>query len=102
MSAVLLDVPARARKNQAIVLQRLASVGLEPVAAYVGVDESTVSRWKGKEIPLLAKALARAGLKIVPVELRCYREAEIESLLTLARARLHNLENANALAEDDA
>lgn len=82
-------------------MQRLAAVGLEPVAEFVGVDESTVSRWKGKEIPLVTKMLARCGLKVVPIELRCYRQSEIESLLALAKARLQHIQHANELAEDD-
>ncbi len=102
MTTACLDAPARARKNESLVLQRLASAGLEPVAEFVGVDESTVSRWKVKEIPAMAKLLARLGLKAVPVEYKCYRAEEIESLLTLAKARLRHIEHADQLAEDDA
>ena len=36
----------RARKNNAVLMQRLASVGNAPVAFAVGCDEATISRMK--------------------------------------------------------
>lgn len=101
MAAVLNSANARARKNEATVLNRLASVGLENAGAAVGIDPSTVSRWKGKEIPQLAILLAALGLKVVPVELRCYRETEIEALFALAKSRIERMHHAAELAEDD-
>lgn len=102
MTTAFISVPERARKNESIVLQRLADVGLEAAAEACGVDGSTVSRWKTKEIPVLAKLAARLGLKLVPVGFKCYPAEEIESLLVLAKARLRHIEHAEQLAEDDA
>ncbi|EAZ8340173.1 transcriptional regulator, partial [Salmonella enterica subsp. enterica serovar Gaminara] len=33
---------------ESLILNRLASVGQKPVADAIGIDESTISRWKGK------------------------------------------------------
>lgn len=91
----------RALKIQTLILQRLADVGLEPVSEAVKVDPSTISRWKGKEIPQLAVMLATLGLKVVPIEFRCYLESEIEALFTLAKSHITKMQHASELQEDD-
>lgn len=96
------DWAARARKAESLLLQRLAAVGLDAAAEACGVDASTVSRWKGKEIPVLSRLAARLGLKLVPAEMRCFRNDDIEALLTLAKSRLQLIAHAEQLAEDDA
>lgn len=73
-----------------------ASVGLKQAADAAEVDESTVSRWKEKLITQFCRVLARIGLKVVPTNMHCYPEAEIEALRILARRsdvlRPHGLE----------
>jgi hypothetical protein len=45
-AALSADVDAIARKNTASVLRAVARWGQAPIAAGLGVDESTVTRWK--------------------------------------------------------
>lgn len=101
MNPISPEAPARARRIEAIILQRLAALGLEAVGGAVGVDSSTVSRWKSREIPQLALAIAAMGLKVVPVELRCYPEEEIEAIFTLAKRRMVHMRHSRELADDD-
>lgn len=95
------DISGIARKNHSIALQRLASVGLGPVAKALGVSESTVSRHKDQHLEELTAMLAVLGLKVVPVELRLYRSEDIEPLIALARQRMESLRSADQLAFDE-
>lgn len=54
-------------------------------ASCMGVSESTVSRMKDQELEKLSGLLAACGLKVVPIDMHCYPEAEIEALRVLAR-----------------
>lgn len=44
--------------------------------------------------------LARLGLKVVPVEMRCYDEQTIGTLITLAKQRMAQIETPQQLAQD--
>jgi hypothetical protein len=72
MNPVSAQVTERARKNHTLILQRLASVGQSQLAQALGVSESAVSRMKDKELADLSKLLAVLGLKVVPLEMRCF------------------------------
>jgi hypothetical protein len=89
MATVDADTLAAARRIESAILQSLARVGLEPVAAACQVDATTVGRWREKEIPRLALMLALAGMKTVPVSMRCYRPETIDALHALASERLN-------------
>ncbi|MCY1197231.1 hypothetical protein D9M72_85930 [compost metagenome] len=89
-------------------MQRLASVGQAHAAACVDVDESTISRWKDKrpdgkpgEIERMARFLAALGLKATPQEYKCYDEATLAAMLTLARQRMDQINNVDHLAFED-
>ena len=84
-----MQLEERARKNEAVILHGVHSVGLEAIAAAVGRDASTVSRWKDTELHRLAVLLAVCGLKVVPIEFRCAKPEVIEALETLARAAIN-------------
>jgi len=86
-----------ARKNERLILRGLASCGQAPVAQALAVSESTVSRWKDGEIARWAQCLALLGLKIVPMEYRCYDPKTLEALLTFARQRMDQLESVEQL-----
>lgn len=94
-------VADRARKIEAIVLQRLASVGQARIAEQLGVNESTVSRWKDGDIARWARFLALLDLKATPQEYRCYDEHTLSAMLTLARQRMAQLESVEHLQFDD-
>lgn len=101
MGTVSAEVETRSRKNQSTILRGLARVGQATVAEALGVAESTVSRMKDKDIPDLAKLLAIAGLKVVPVAIRCYEPQQIGAILTLAKAYLASIDHHEELELGD-
>ncbi|MBI4695539.1 MAG: hypothetical protein HY749_16095 [Gammaproteobacteria bacterium] len=74
---------------------------LGPVAEAARVDESQVSRWKSTLFPQMAAALAAAGLKVVPIEQKLYREDEVEALRVLATRRLETIDHASKLEDGE-
>lgn len=90
----------RARKNERIILMTLASAGQRPIADVLGIDESTVTRMKEGQIERMSQMLAVLGLKVVPVDVKCFDPATVGMLLELARARLNNIDRADQLAWD--
>lgn len=101
MSTASQTLDERTRKNESTILRALASAGLSAIALATDVNESTVSRWQGTDIPRFSKALAAMGLKVVPAEARCYQKDQIEAILTLARASLERTRSADALLWED-
>lgn len=93
---------ARARKNEALILQRLASEGQAPVAEALEVSESTVSRFKDGDIARFARLLAVLGLKATPQEYKCYKPEYIEWLLQGARIGVGSLRSSNDLLDEEA
>jgi hypothetical protein len=84
------------------VLQALQEPGRAvAIAAVMGVSESTVSRLKNEHLESLCELLAHAGLKIVPVEVKCFPAEKIEALLTLAKAHLAGIETADDIIWTD-
>lgn len=80
------------------VLQRLQEPGRAvAIASAMGVSESTVSRLKNEHLESLCELLAHAGLKIVPVEVKCFPAEKIAALLTLAKAHLDSIESADEM-----
>jgi len=90
----------RARKYVSLVMQRLAG-SQDAIAATMGVSGSTISRLKSDHIETFCAVLAHAGLKVVPVEMKCYPEDQMEAILTLARERLRQIQNASDMAVDE-
>ena len=74
----------RTRKNEALILQSMASVGQIELARLMGVSESTVSRLKDGQIATFAHALAHLGLKIIPAGHACFDPSYVDALKTLA------------------
>ena len=74
-------------------------MGQNTVAEAIGTSESTISRLKG-DVPQFAAMLAKLGLKVVPVEMQCYDEKTLASILELARQRMAQLESPKQLAQD--
>lgn len=91
----------RARKIESLILQALSRTGSEPVAREIGVSEATVSRLRNEHLRHFAALLAATGLKVVPVEMQCYRFESIAAMLTLAKERMAQLETPQQLAWDD-
>lgn len=96
MTTASLGAEERSRKNLTVILKALSVKGQAVAADCMGVSESTVSRMKDGELEKLSGLLAAIGLKVVPTNMHCYPEAEIEALRILARRsdvlRPHGLE----------
>lgn len=97
MSELSPKVTAIARKNVSKILSALASVGQSTIAKHIGVNESTICRWKpdennSKDNPVYAVALALAlyedGQKIVPDRWTCESPEVNEAMRVLARKAL--------------
>jgi hypothetical protein len=101
MDSIILVAGERARKNHAAILHGISSVGQKPIAQFVGISEATLSRMKDADFERLARILAKAGLKIVPEQMRCYREDVIGALLTLAQNHLDEIKSPDELVWDE-
>ncbi|MBT9428914.1 CII family transcriptional regulator [Candidatus Symbiopectobacterium endolongispinus] len=71
---------------EGLILNRLASAGQKPVADALSVDESTLSRWKGKggHIEQFCRFMAELGIQLAPPEAVLVRRDYIFSVETLA------------------
>jgi len=92
---------ASARKIEHDILKRLASVGQARIAEQLGVNESTVSRWKDGDIARWARFLALLGLKTAPQAYRCYDEETLKAMFTFAKQRMAQLESVEQLIFED-
>lgn len=101
MAAVLPLPDERARKNLQAIFQRLSLVGQTNLANALSVSESTISRWKAEQAEQCAKALGALGLKVVPVDMRCFDPKQIDAILQLAKSHLADIEHTDQLAWDE-
>lgn len=101
MDTVSPNLDERTRKNFAIVMQRLAAVGMLAVATHIGVDESTVCRWKEKLLLQVSGMLAILGLKIVPIEMQCYNPKDIDAIFHQAQCWINHIKSAENLVFED-
>ncbi|MBY8934235.1 CII family transcriptional regulator [Pseudomonas fluorescens] len=90
----------RARKNYAVLMQRLASVGNGPVALAVGCDEATISRMKPEKFEQFSQILAVLNLKVVPGEMRCFNERDIEMFIHGSKRWMEHIQGVDQLEED--
>lgn len=101
MTASCEQIDSRSRKNLAAILGGLGSAGQVRVAEAIHKDESTVSKMKDKELPQLARLLAACGLKVVPIDMRCFDPKKIDAILQLAKSHLADIEKSEQLAWDE-
>lgn len=97
MTALSAELDAAARRNERLILQALASAGIGPAAKAADVDESTVTRWKEKDIPRFCRMLSALGIKCVPRALKCYEPRQMDAILQLAKAHLSEIEGTEQL-----
>lgn len=90
----------RARKNYAVLMQHLASVGNGPVALAVGCDEATISRMKPEKFEQFAAILAVLNLKIVPGDMRCFNKSDIQAIFHQAKRWMEHVQHVDQLEED--
>lgn len=91
----------RGRKNARILGRHIEQAGCVPTADFAGISKSTVSAWFSENRDAMGRALAFMGLKVVPVDKRCYDAAEIEALLALARKQFARMKSADDLDWDE-
>jgi hypothetical protein len=82
-SSPILD--GRSRKTLAAILQGLARVGQVEVAKATGKSETWISRAKDDDLKTCAILLTACGLKVSPVDSKCYTPEYIEHLRYFAR-----------------
>jgi DNA-binding LacI/PurR family transcriptional regulator len=86
---------------EALVMQAFARKGHQLIADEIGASEATVSRLKNEHLANFIKALAAAGLKVVPDHMRCYPDDQIEAIFRLAQAHMRQMESSRQLAWED-
>ena len=69
---------------EGLILRRLQRHGQKPIADEIGMDESTLSRWKTGQIEQFCKLLAALGLQLAPPEAVLVRRDYLFSMETLA------------------
>ncbi len=95
------DTAERTRKNEAMILQGLASAGQRAVAGHLAVSESTVSRMKSEgELRQMAAFLAACGMKVVPQHYRCAKPEIIEAAMVFARAAMNQHDSSTLIWDD--
>lgn len=90
MNTESLTYAERARKNETVIRSALAETGQVVAAEIMGVTETAVSRFKGRddhvgEIAQISKLMAAVGLKPVPVNMHCKSDDEWFALQVLAK-----------------
>lgn len=91
-------IAENARKNERTILQAFARVSQSRIAEQLGVNDSTVSRFKDGGLEQAAALLAACGLKVVPLEMQCFPREKVNALLTLARDHLVQMEHPEQLS----
>jgi adenylosuccinate lyase len=91
----------RARKYFALAFQRISSVGQNKIAEQIKTSEATVSRFVQKDLEMACQVLAEVGLKVVPVDMKCFPQDQIEAIFALAKARMQEMDSAEKLQFDD-
>ncbi len=80
------------------MLQRLQEPGTQvALASGMGVSESTISRFKNDQLETFCQMVAHLGLKVVPAEMQCFPADRIQALLTLSKAHLEQISQADQL-----
>lgn len=98
MTPVSACVAERSRKAYSLALQRVSVVGQVNVAEQIGLSGATVSRFVNEDLERACQVLVALGLKIVPVEMKCYPKDQIEAIFTLARASMNRVDDVEQLS----
>lgn len=103
MQSVSMPPAERARKMQSLILQRTQRDATQvALATAMGVSESTVSRMLAPDhLDKLALMLARAGLKIVPLERVCVDRQMFDAMSCIASKAMADSSVAQRLTWED-
>lgn len=91
------------RNNLKMILQHLERVGLDRAGNALNppVDNSTVCRWKEKDIPRFSHFLSVIGLKVVAKDKHCFDPEEVDKYIYFAKKYLAQIESVNQLNWED-
>lgn len=95
------EVLEKSRKFHSLALQKISKVGQNEIAKLISTSDSTLSRFVSADLERACQILAASGLKIVPIEMRCYDHETIEAIFTLAKKNLQRAESADQLTFED-
>lgn len=98
MKPVSAAVVERARKFHSLTLQRVASVGQNEIAEQLQLSEATVSRFVSGDLERWCQVMSILGLKVVPIDMKCYPKDQIEAIFTLARASMNRVDDVEQLS----
>lgn len=101
MAAVCSAIADLSRKNETAILRGLAEHSQSRIAEQIGVNDSTISRFKDGGLAQAAALLAACGLKVVKTDRICVDVRRYEAMCTLAQAALSCNETAQRLIWDD-
>ncbi|MDP9893217.1 putative XRE-type DNA-binding protein [Variovorax boronicumulans] len=90
---------ARANKIASSIL-KATTRSQSAIAVAMGINESTVSRLMSDHLEKLSLVLAHAGLRVVPVEMRCFPPDYVDALLLMAKQHLRTVESVRTLEWD--
>tara|TARA_R110002072_G_scaffold30569_4_gene95433 strand:- start:47 stop:334 length:288 start_codon:yes stop_codon:yes gene_type:complete len=91
----------KARKYEALIMQRLAKVGQTPCALQMNISESTVSRLQSEHLGKVCLLLEALDLKVVPTEMKCYRPEDIEPYIQIAKQHMARINGLESLQWED-
>lgn len=77
------SMTTRCKEIETSILRAMANVGQSRIAELMGVNASTVSRFKDSDIERFAAFLAATGLIVVPAGTPIVDEAELKALRLL-------------------
>lgn len=95
------DTAVMAAKVESAVIGALHRLGQVSVAKEIGVQESTLSEMKGKQIPLVSRVIAACGLKVVAADRICVKREEWALVTRIAARALGNEATAMQLLWED-
>lgn len=93
--------PERSRKIASTILTGLHRVGQVRVAEHCECSESKISKWKSEDLENAARIIAACGMKVVPIEKRCFDQQQIAAILTLAKQHMASIESPDQLTWEE-
>ncbi len=92
---------ARSSLNLSTCMKGIASAGHNKIAEALEVDESTISKFKQEKIPQFCTLLATCGLKIIPIQMKCYDPEYIKAIFKLAQVQMNKFHEPEQLSWDE-
>jgi len=108
VSKVSIELSASARNDASRILHGLDLSNQKEIAEQLGVDPSTVTRFKTdkknnglNEIEIFCELLSCLGLKVVPKEYQSIDKSRVEALLIMSKSWMSRIETVDDLFHDE-